>query len=124
MEKHLQWRGVVSDVFGSPNQGIPGTKVANSWYAILAFSKGNPTGPFLPNRIHAGGREKDAHEWQKSLIDVEYLIEKLTDQGALVVDPFTGAATVPTACKKLGRRWLACEIDRDTARIARGRIAA
>ena len=74
--------------------------------------------------MNSGGKEKDAHEWQKSLIDVEYLIEKLTDQGAVVVDPFCGSGTVPAACQKLERCWLACEIDSKTARIARGRVAA
>ena len=74
--------------------------------------------------IQSGGKEKDSHKWQKTLSDVEYIIEKLTEQGALVVDPFVGAGTVPTACKRLGRRWIGCEIDSRTARIARGRLAA
>lgn len=59
-----------------------------------------------------------------SVSDVEYIIEKLTDRGALVVDPFVGAGSVPAACKKLGRRWIGCEIDSRTAWIARGRVAA
>ena len=90
----------------------------------MAFSKGNPAAAWLPDMIESGGKEKDAHEWQKTLSDVEYLIEKLTDQGMLVVDPYCGSGTVPMACKNLGRRWIGCEIDSKTARIARGRVAA
>lgn len=124
MEKHLRWRGVVADRFGGPHHGIKTTKVANSWHAILAFSKGAPIGAWLPDMVESGGKEKDAHEWQKTLTDVEYLIEKLTDAGALVVDPYCGSGTVPAACRKLGRQGLGVEIDSKTARVARGRVAA
>ena len=46
---------------------------------------------------------------------MEYFIDKLTLPGAIVVDPYCGSGTVPAACKKLGRRWLACEVDSGTA---------
>jgi len=47
--------------------------------------------------IQSAGKEKDSHQWQKTLTDVEYIIEKLTNANALVVDPFTIAGTVPAA---------------------------
>ena len=53
--------------------------------------------------IQSGGKEMDSHEWQKTLSNAEHIIEKLTDWGALVADPFVGAGTVPVACK-FGRR--------------------
>jgi DNA modification methylase len=55
---------------------------------------------------------------------LEHLIERLTEPGALVVDPYCGSGTVPAACKKLNREWLACEIDSGIARVARRRVAA
>ena len=69
-------------------------------------------------------RRKIGHDHQKTLSDIEYMVEKLTAPGDLVVDPFTGSGSVPAACKKLGRRWLACEISSATARTARRRLAA
>ena len=54
---------------------------------------------------------------------MEYLIQRLTEPGQLVVDPFCGGGTIPAACKVLGRGWLATEIDRNTALVARKRLA-
>jgi DNA modification methylase len=47
----------------------------------------------------------------------------LTEAGDLIVDPFAGGGTVPAACKILGRRWLATEIDKETVAVARKRLA-
>ena len=40
----------------------------------------------------------------------------------IVLDPFVGGGTVPAVCKMLGRRYLAFEIDPDTAELARERV--
>jgi DNA modification methylase len=71
----------------------------------VAFSKGKSTVGWIMDMIYSGGTEKESHEWQKTLIDLEYLIEEVTDPGALVVDPFAGVRTVPAACRNLRRRW-------------------
>jgi len=40
-----------------------------------------------------------------------------------VLDPMVGGGTVPAVCKMLNRRYLAFEIDPDTAELARQRVA-
>jgi len=124
MRKHLQYHWEFGVRFGGPYRGVPAKKIANSWHPILAFSKGKPMPVWIPDMIESSGKEKGAHDWQKSVADVEYYVERLTQPGALVVDPYCGSGTVPAACRNLGRNWLACEIDSKTARIARGRVAA
>ena len=124
MGRHLQYHWTFAIRFGGPHRPNYPRHIQNTWQPVVAFSRGKATSEWIVDMLESGGREKDAHEWQKTLSDTEYLIEKLTDQGALVVDPFCGSGTVPTACRKLGRRWLACELNSQTARVARGRIAA
>ena len=124
MQKHLRWHWLLADRFGGPHRAVYAKKIANTWRPIVAFSNGKATARWITDMVLSGGREKDAHDYQKVLTDAEYIIEKLTDPGALVVDPFSGAGTVPAACRKLGRGWLACEIDSRTAQVARGRVAA
>jgi DNA modification methylase len=43
--------------------------------------------------------------------------------GALGVGPFCGSGKMPAARKNLRRRWLACEIESQTAQTARRRVA-
>jgi site-specific DNA-methyltransferase (adenine-specific) len=76
----------------------------------------------VSDHLAGGGRDKKFHEWGQDKSEVEHLISRLTHPGDLIVDPFCGGGTVPAACKSLGRRWLATEINKNTALIARKRL--
>jgi site-specific DNA-methyltransferase (adenine-specific) len=67
-------------------------------------------------------KEKTAHQWQQSVVEARYYIEKLTPAGGLVVDPFCGGGTTAVAAKIAGRKWITCELDPEYAAIATGRI--
>jgi hypothetical protein len=54
---------------------------------------------------------------------MERLIKASSNPGDLVFDPFCGAGTVPVVCERLGRRFVACEINPDYCRIAEERMA-
>ncbi len=53
---------------------------------------------------------------------IERLIKASSTEGDLVYDPFCGSGTVPAVCERIGRRYIACEINADYARMARERI--
>ena len=54
----------------------------------------------------------------------EFFIKLLTQPGQLVLDPFAGTCTAAVAAERLGRRWIATEIDPTYAGILPQRIAA
>lgn len=54
---------------------------------------------------------------------MERLIKASSKPGDLVFDPFCGAGTVPVVCERLGRRFVACEINADYCQIAEERMA-
>jgi hypothetical protein len=54
---------------------------------------------------------------------MERLIKASSNPGDLVFDPFCGSGTVPVVCQRLGRKFVACEINEDYCRIAEKRIA-
>ncbi len=57
----------------------------------------------------------------------EKLIERLvlasSQQGDVVFDPFCGSGTVPVVCKRLGRNFIACDINPKFVELARLRLA-
>jgi site-specific DNA-methyltransferase (adenine-specific) len=99
--------------------------IQERWKPILAYGRAplKPAPVWLDDLIEGSGREKDLQDWQQSQGEAEYLIERLTNPGALVVDPFCGSGTSCAAAKAKGRRWLGVEIDPDRAAVARYRLA-
>ena len=125
MGSHLKYWWTFAIEFSGSQRAIHPRHVQNSWKPVLAFAKPplKPTPEWLSDHLAGGGRDKDFHDWGQHKSEVQYLINRLTNPGDLVVDPFCGGGTIPMACKSTGRRWLATEIDRTTAMTARKRLA-
>src|SRR5580658_3915743 len=68
--------------------------------------KAKPTNGWISDLI-TGGRDKEHHAWGQGPDVFKYFIERLTEPGGLVVDPFCGGGTVPEACIMTGRRYIA-----------------
>ena len=84
-------------------------------------SRCRPSGWGISSKAAAGTRAH--HPWGQPVSEARYFVTRLTEAGDLVVDPFVGGGTVPSACKASGRRWLATEIDEGTVAVARKRLA-
>ncbi|BCM89093.1 modification methylase DpnIIB [Abditibacteriota bacterium] len=78
--------------------------------AVLSF-------PMLP-------ADSALHPAQKSVPLMEYLIQKLTQPGDLVLDPFMGSGRTGVACLRTGRRFLGIEIDANYCQIAKESLEA
>lgn len=98
----------------------------NDWKPVLVFSKQGqtPKAPeWVQDFIDGGGRDKTYHNWGQDANEATYWIEKLTDPGALVCDPFVGGGAIPIACYLTRRHWVGTDISQETITIARQRIA-
>jgi site-specific DNA-methyltransferase (adenine-specific) len=115
------------------------------WLSSMPHSLGH-VGRYHPKQIMCGGKpflwfsrgavashnyvfdtfapklDKAHHEWGQPVGWFMYYINKLTDDCQVILDPFTGGAAVPVACIWSSRRYLAFEIEPDTAEIARERV--
>ena len=69
-------------------------------------------------------REEKQHPTQKPLELMRWCIEKYTNSGDAVLDPFMGSGTTGVACMQLGRKFIGCELDPDYFAIAEKRIKA
>jgi site-specific DNA-methyltransferase (adenine-specific) len=54
---------------------------------------------------------------------LERIIRVATNEGGVVLDPFAGSGTTLAVAKKLGRRFLGCELSEDYAAAIRERLA-
>ena len=63
------------------------------------------------------------HSCEKPVDLLSFLIEKSTDGGELVADPFMGSGSTMVAAKNVGRQYWGCELDEKNYLIACGRCA-
>lgn len=72
-------------------------------------------------------KELVSREMLNTIQKPEKLIERLilasSLQGDLIFDPFCGSGTVPSVCKRLDRKFIACEIDPNFVELSRSRLS-
>ena len=123
--RHLTYWWTAAVKLRTASQQIFMRHVNSCWRLVLIYQKEPLTAApdwwldFLPG----GGADKRFHEWGQHEAEGNYFLEKFTQPGDLVCDPFAGGGAFPAACKRAGRRWVGCEIDSDMAAIARKRLA-
>lgn len=66
--------------------------------------------------------ERKTHPTQKPIKVVSPIIEYWSNRGDVVMDCFSGVASIPYACSMAGRKWYACEIDPKWASIGTKRL--
>ena len=66
--------------------------------------------------------EKTLHEAQKPLELIKYLIQLVTKEGQVVLDPFIGSGTTAVACTILKRQYIGFEISKEYCKIAEHRL--
>lgn len=75
-----------------------------------------------PNILHFDRTGNKIHPTQKPVDLTEYLIEKFSDIGNIVFDPFMGSGTTGVACKNKNREFIGIEWDKKFYDIAVSRI--
>lgn len=64
-----------------------------------------------------------SHPTQKPLELMRWCLEKYSEEGMTVFDPFLGSGTTARACKDLGRKFIGCELEEKYCQIAVKRLA-
>jgi hypothetical protein len=120
------WWPLAAVFEGGPTPRLPGKFVLPEWRPLLWFVKGGRRSTeYLADcfRCSPEPDAKEHHDWQQPETPASLCIERLTDAGETVVDPFLGGGTTGAAAVKLGRLFVGCDIDADALTIATGRIA-
>lgn len=102
-------------------------RVATGYKPILIYGRDDATDPRWLNddifRSDESRQDDRFHHWGQSESGFASLILRLTDPGALVVDPFLGGGTTAVVCRDLGRRFVGCDIDAAHVATSRERLA-
>jgi len=104
--------------------GMTRSKISfGNWFPVLACGdwKWEARPNYLPFNIDA--REKIDHPSPKPAAAMIRLVEKYTQEGDLILDPFMGSGTTGVACVQTGRKFIGIEIDPNYFEIARKRIS-
>jgi hypothetical protein len=111
----------------SPLCGIAGThgQFSPRYQLALVYSKGDDWR--LPrvceDWIPAGARDKRHHDHQKTIAQMQWLVEAFSSEGELVVDNCAGSFTTAEACHITNRRFIGADINPECLNMARKRFA-
>jgi site-specific DNA-methyltransferase (adenine-specific) len=85
------------------------------------WNGGGSHGVFIVNK---SGDLRTGHQTQKPLALMQLLVRLFSDQGELVLDPFTGSGSTGIAALRQGRRFLGWELNAAYSDVARRRLRA
>jgi hypothetical protein len=106
---------------------MPGKSVFAEWKPLLWYVKGSRRDQeFVSDFVTCGPPGegfKKYHDWQQDIIPAQYYVERLTQEGETVLDPFVGSGTTLLAAVRANRCAVGAEIDPKAAKLARVRLS-
>jgi ParB-like chromosome segregation protein Spo0J len=124
LSEHMAYRWCGAYIAQGARTRVHAAKVGTGWKPILIFQHRDADPAFiLDDLFDSTGDDKRHHRWGQSESGTGALVERLTQPGALVVDPFLGGGTTAVVCRDLGRRFIGCDIDAAHVATSRERVA-
>jgi hypothetical protein len=122
MTQHIEYRWTLAYLTpGGQAVQLWQRKVNTFWKPVLVFGgAGRWTGDVV--KSDANDNDKRFHNWGQSESGMARLVERLTEPGDLVCDPFAGGGTTGVVCAALGRRFVGCDIEEKSVSLANARI--
>lgn len=94
------------------------------WKPVLWFVNGDYRGPWIGDVTKSATNDNDKryHVWGQSESGMADLIERFTQPGDLIVDPFCGAGTTGVAALAAGRRFIGADSDAQAVTQTKARL--
>jgi hypothetical protein len=107
---------------GGPGYVSHSRRVHSTWKPLLVYGGG----PRFSDVIRSEGINADAknnHKWGQDYGAFHTIVERLTEPGQTVADPFMGSGTTLLAAHALGRHAIGCDVDAESVIRARERLS-
>lgn len=124
LSSQLQYYWTMALFHEGATQLVMARNMMCGWKPLIIYQKA----PFhkldhvVSDRIQSVKPEKSLHEWQQSESGVKEIIERFTDPGDMILDPFSGSGTTIAVAKELGRKAIGIEINETDYKLSLSRI--
>lgn len=129
LDKHLAYRWTAAYIAQGARTRMHAARVGTGWKPLLIYRRRDAADqPFLMDDLFDAavgtrdGTDKEFHHWGQSETGIAEQVERFTQPGHLVVDPFLGGGTTAVVCRDLGRRFIGCDIDAAHVATSRERV--
>jgi methylase of polypeptide subunit release factors len=129
LNQHLNYRWICAYLMDGSKASVAVSRVAAAWKPLLVYVRRDARDlRFVPSDVFYGanktedGLEKVYHHWQQSLHGFMDIVQRFTEPGETVLDPFMGSGTTGVACLYLNRRFIGCDNDPSAVAVATKRI--
>lgn len=116
MTPHMRYHWTVAYMTPGQSTQIFPRRVMPSWKPVFWFVNGEYDGPWHGDVINSAANDKRFHHWGQSETGMAGLIERFSDEGDVILDPFCGGGTTGKVALDLGRHFIG--IDSDTSHVA------
>jgi site-specific DNA-methyltransferase (adenine-specific) len=125
LSKHLTYHWTLAYTTpGGQAVQVWNKEVNTFWKPLLWFVKGERDSRWVSDVINTpiNANDKDHHHWGQGEAGMTAIVERFSNPGDVVLDPFLGGGTTGVVCKALKRTFIGVEIDCDVAEQATKRI--
>ena len=99
-------------------------RVNTFWKPVLWFTKGEYTGDYVGDVLKSPVNDNDKrfHEWGQSFGGMRDIVERFTNAGDIILDPFMGGGTTGVAAVTMGRKFIGADIEQSSIEITEQRV--
>lgn len=123
LEEHMKYYWIMP--YLTPGGGAPmlyQKRVNTFWKPVLWYVKGEYKGDYIGDILKSPESDKTFHEWGQSLGGMIDIVERLTNPGDVILDPFLGGGTTGVAAVTMGRNFIGSDIEQKNINISLERI--
>ena len=103
---------------------IDAVRIPQKYYRVRNNMAGaNPGDVWFFSHVHYSNPEREEHPTQKPEALIARMILASSNEGDLVLDPFSGSGTAARVCQVLNRRCIAMEINPDYVALSQQRLS-
>ena len=126
MTPHMRYQWMVAYLTpGGQSAQLWQRKVNTFWKPVLWFVNGEYDGGWIGDvaRSAVNDNDKRFHGWGQSESGMADLLDRFTQPGDLVLDPFCGAGTTGVAAVAMGRAFIGVDLDEGAVSASKARLA-